>query len=191
MNNVLVLTTVLALATLAFAQQGGQTLSAEQRARMTQMQPANDLAQDIRLLPGLEKNKATAVTKAQARSLLSILTTLQKATSIQPNDAKKYLTQIEDKILTDTQLTALDALVIKDEKEREAQRAQRQATGQNSAGVLLPGNLGGLGGGAASGRNTVNAGAQGSQFDPSKFNPFKDGRGADALKTYIAALQKK
>ena len=125
MKNILSLTAALTLATLASAQQTGQTLTAEQRARIAQMQPINDLSQTVRLLPELEKNKATAATKTQAKSLLTLLATLQKAAAIQPNDAKKYLTQIEDKILSDKQLTALDSLMLKAEQERAAQRAQR------------------------------------------------------------------
>lgn len=203
MEKTFFLTATLALATLASAQQDGQNLTAEQRARMAQMQSINDLSQDIRLLPELEKNKATAMTKTQARSLLALFATLQKATSIQPNDARKYLAQIEDKILTDKQLTALDALVIKAEKEREAQRAQRQASGQGQGGVRIPGVPGGFGGGfggqggqrpggqGAGGANAGGQGGQGGQFDPAKFNPFKTGRGADALKAYITVLQKK
>ncbi|MDV6376264.1 hypothetical protein [Deinococcus arenicola] len=192
-------TAVLALSALASAQQNGQNLTAEQRARIAQMQSINDLSQTVRLLPDLEKNKATATTKAQAKSLLTIFTALQKAAAIQPNDAKKYLTQIEDKILTDKQLTALDALVIKAEKEREAQRTQRQAGSQTGAGVRIPGMPGGIGGqGGANrggqnraGATTGGQNAQGGQFDPTKFNPFKTGRGADALKAYVAMLQKK
>lgn len=203
MKNILLLTSVLTLAAFASAQQTtpNRQMTPEMRARMAQFQTVNDLAQDIRLLPELEKNKATAMSKAQAKQLLPILTALQKATGVQPNDAKKYLTQIEDKILTDKQLTALDSLVLKAEKEREAQRAQRQAGSgaQGGAGVRLPGVPGGLGGGfagqrpggqaargAAGGQN-----AQGGPFDPTKFNPFKQGRAADALKAYIAVLQKK
>ncbi len=193
------LTAALALSALASAQQNGrQNLTPEQRARFAQMQSINDLAQDIRLLPQLEKNKATAMSKAQAKSLLSIFSALQKATSIQPNDAKKYLSQIEDKILTDRQLTAMDDLALKAEQQRTAQRAQRQAgAGGQGAGVRIPGLPGGFGGGArpgGQGGNAANANGQngqGGQFDPSKFNPFKTGRGADALKAYIAVLQKK
>ena len=198
MKNTLVLTTVLALATLASAQQSGQNRqpTAEQRARIAQMQPINDLSQTVQILPELEKNKATAVNKTQAKSLLTLFASLQKATAIQPDDAKKYLTQIEDKILSDKQLTALDALVIKAEKEREAQRTQRQAGSQGGAGVRIPGLPGGVGGQrpAGQGAGGANAGgqnAQGGQFDLTRFNPFKTGRGADALKTYIAVLQKK
>ena len=71
------------------------------------------------------------------------------------------------------------------------------AGGQGGAGVRIPGLPGGIGGGqrpagqGGSGANARGQNAQGGQFDPTKFNPFKTGRGADALKTYIAALQKK
>ncbi len=206
MKHVLLLTAALALTSLASAQQNGaaqnRQLTPEMRARMAQMQPINDLSQTVRLLPDLEKNKATAVTKAQAKSLLTLLGTLQKASAIQPNDAKKYLAQIEDKILTDKQLTALDDLMLRAEQQRAAQRAQRQAGGtQGGAGVRIPGLPGGgLGGGGfggqrsgAQGGNGANGGqnAPGGQFDPTRFNPFKQGRGADALKAYIAVLQKK
>ncbi|SMB77852.1 hypothetical protein [Deinococcus hopiensis] len=182
--------------TLASAQQGGgqagqRQMTPEMRARMQQMQPILDLSQTVRLLPDLEKNKATALTKAQAKSLLTILTTLQKASAVQPNDAKKYLTQIEDKILTDKQLTALDAAMLKAEKEREAQRARRQS-GQG-AGARIPGVPGGFlpgaGGRRPGGQNAQGQNGQGGQ--PGQFNPFKQGRGADELKKYISALQKK
>lgn len=197
MKKAFFLTATFAFTTLASAQQGGQNLTTEQRARITQMQPINDLSQTVRMLPELEKNKATAMSKAQAKSLLTIFTALQKAAAIQPNDARKYLTQIEDKILTDKQLTALDNLMLKAEQQRAAQRTQRAAGGQGGAGVRIPGLPGGIGGGQRPGRqgaSSANAGgqnAQGGQFDPARFNPFKTGRGADALKAYIAVLQKK
>jgi hypothetical protein len=201
MKNSLFLTSVFALCAFASAQQNtpNRQMTPEMRARMAQFQSINDLAQDIRLLPELEKNKATALTKAQARQLLPILTALQKATSVQPNDAKKYLSQIEDKILTEKQLTALDGLMLKAEQQRAAQRAQRGTNGgggQGQSGVRIPGVPGGFGGGFGGqrpGGQSVAGGqnAQGGQFDPSKFNPFRQGRAADALKAYIAVLQKK
>jgi hypothetical protein len=93
--------TALAFTTLALGAASAQTgtqrqMTPEMQARMKAMQPVNDLAQTVRLLPDLEKNKATALTKAQAKLLLPILTTIQKASSVQPNDARKYLTQIEE-----------------------------------------------------------------------------------------------
>ncbi|GGS16119.1 hypothetical protein [Deinococcus knuensis] len=176
----------------ASAQQTGQRqMTPEMQARMKAMQPITDLAQTVRLLPDLEKNKATALTKAQAAQLLPILTTLQKAAAVQPNDAKKYLTQIEDKILTAKQLTALDGLFLKAEKEREAQRAQRQSSGQNAGTRIpgLPGGVGGFGGNRSGGQNAQGQNGQGGQ--PGQFNPFKQERTAEQLKAYVALLKKK
>ncbi|PNY79698.1 hypothetical protein [Deinococcus koreensis] len=185
----------LGLGTLASAQtgpQGGQapTLTPEMRARMAQMQPVIDLAQTVRLLPELEKNAATAVNRAQAKALLTILTTLQRSSAVQPNDARKYLTQIEDRILTEKQLSALDGLVIKAEAERAAQRARRPAGG--AAGqARIPGLPGGGFGGQRPGGPAGQGGAGGQNAQPGSFNPFREGRGADALGAYIAALRKK
>lgn len=192
---------VLALLATATAQSGqtpggqgqgaGRALSPEMRARMAQMQPVMDLAQDLRLLPELEKNKATALTGAQAKQLLPIIATLQKARAVTAADARKYLAQIEDKLLNDRQLTALDSLHLKAEEAREARRTQG---GQRQGAQGLP-RLPGMPGAAFGGRQ--GAQGQGNQtrpagaFDPANFNPFKAGRDADALKAYVATLQKK
>ncbi len=192
---------VLALLATATAQSGqtpgsqgqgaGRALSPEMRARMAQMQPVMDLAQDLRLLPELEKNKATALTGAQAKQLLPIIATLQKARAVTAADARKYLAQIEDKLLNDRQLTALDSLHLKAEEAREARRTQG---GQRQGAQGLP-RLPGMPGAAFGGRQ--GAQGQGNQarpagaFDPANFNPFKTGRDADALKAYVATLQKK
>ncbi|MCP2014642.1 hypothetical protein L1280_001793 [Deinococcus sp. HSC-46F16] len=179
----LALTLFLVLLPVAAAQTG---------ARMAQRQPVLDLAQTVRLLPELEKNKATAVTKTQAKSLITILTALQKAKAVQPNDAKKYLTQIETKILTGRQLTALDSLLIEAEEERAARRAQAQSgQPQRQAGVSIPGIPGRIG--AAQGQQRPGtpgtAAARSPQDDA--FNPFVQGPTADRLKAYLALLRKK
>lgn len=161
----------------------------EMRARMAQMKPVMDLADTVRLLPELEKNRATAVTRAQARQLLGILTRLQGAQAVQPNDAKRDLAQIEDKLLTERQLTALGDLTLRAEQEREARRAQGQGgPGQRPGGLRLPGVPGAVGG-QQPGAGTQRPSGQGPQAGP--FNPFKGGRGADELKQYIAVLQRK
>ncbi len=169
-------------------------MTAEMRTRMAQMQPITDLAETVRLLPELEKNKATAVTRTQAKSLLSILTALQKAAAVQPNDAKKYLAQIEDKILTSKQLTALDSLLLKAEEQRAASRAQAQRSGQTGqpriTGMPLPGMAGqGQNRTRQGGQNQAGQGPGARQ--PGQFNPFKQGRTAEALTAYMKVLQKK
>lgn len=190
----------LALLGAVNAQTGTQRqMTPEMQARMKAMQPVLDLAQTVRLLPDLEKNKATALTKAQAGQLLPILTAIQKASSVQPNDAKKYLTQIEDKILTDKQLTAMDDLQLKAEQEREARRTQAQRTqtqggGQGQRVPGLPGGLGGVLGGQGQrpgGAGQAPAGQSGQGGQPGTFNPFKQGRAAGQLGAYIKVLQKK
>ncbi|MDP9766369.1 hypothetical protein [Deinococcus enclensis] len=169
-------------------------MTTEMRTRMAQMQPITDLAETVRLLPELEKNKATAVTRTQAKSLLSILTALQKAAAVQPNDAKKYLAQIEDKILTSKQLTALDSLLLKAEEQRAASRAQAQRSGQTGQpripGMPLPGMTGqGQNRTRQGGQNQAGQGPGARQ--PGQFNPFKQGRTAEALTAYMKVLQKK
>ncbi|BBN94111.1 hypothetical protein DEIGR_102409 [Deinococcus grandis] len=196
--------TTLTLTALAFttpalgaasAQTGTQRqMTPEMQARMKAMQPVNDLAQTVRLLPDLEQNKVTALTRAQAKLLLPLLTSIQKATSVQPNDAKKYLTQIEDRILTARQLTALDSLMLKAEQDREARRTQAQRSGQTQ-GQRVPGLPGGLGilmgGQRPAGQTGQGQGGQGQGGQPGQFNPFKQGRMADQLGAYIKVLQKK
>ncbi|WP_155298144.1 hypothetical protein [Deinococcus kurensis] len=192
----------LALLGAAHAQTGtpGQRqLTPEMQARLKAMQPVTDLAQTLRLLPDLEKNKTTALTKAQANLLLPILTAVQKASSVQPGDAKKYLTQIEDKVLTDRQLTALDSLMLKAEQEREARRTQAgrtrsQGSGQAQRVPGLPGGLGGVLGGQGQrpgGAGQAPTGQSGQGGQPGTFNPFKQGRMAEQLGAYIKVLQKK
>jgi len=193
----LLLALTLALLGAAHAQTGtpGQRqMTPEMQARLKAMQPVTDLAQIVRLLPDLEKNKTTALTKAQAKLLLPILTAVQKASSVQPGDAKKYLTQIEDKVLTDRQLTALDSLMLKAEQEREARRTQSQGSGQAQRVPGLPGGLGGVLGGQGQrpgGAGQAPTGPSGQGGQPGTFNPFKQGRMAEQLGAYIKVLQKK
>lgn len=188
----------LALLGAAHAQTGtpGQRqMTPEMQARLKATQPVTDLAQTLRLLPDLEKNKTTALTKAQAKLLLPILTAVQKASSVQPGDAKKYLTQIEDKVLTDRQLTALDSLMLKAEQERAARRTQgSQGSGQAQRVPGLPGGLVGVLGGQGQrpgGAGQAPTGQSGQGGQPGTFNPFRQGRLAEQLGAYIKVLQKK
>lgn len=181
----------------AFAQQGqpaqgqgGQQRQVDpaQRARFQAMRPVFDLSSRVSLMSELEKDKASAVTKAQAKLLVPLLQKLQSSASIAPADATKMLSQIEDKILTDKQVTSLDDLDLKRQEERRAARA-KQSGNQQGGGFRIPG----LPGGALGGQNRQGQNGQGQagagQNGP--FNPFKQGRQADALKAYIAVLQKK
>ena len=145
-------------------------------------------------LSELEKTPATAVTKAQAKQLLPLLQKLTTAASISPADATKTLTQLEDKILSDKQVTALDDLDLKRQEERRAQRAKSGGSAQGG-GLRIPGVPVRIG---AQGQNRPAGQAQGGQqagqrpggFGSGPFNPFKQGRQADALKKYIAVSAK-
>ncbi|AZI43880.1 hypothetical protein EHF33_08915 [Deinococcus psychrotolerans] len=170
--------------------QGGQQrqIDPAQRARFQAMRPVFDLASRVSLMAELEKNKAQAVTKAQAKQLVPLLQKLQTSASISGADATKMLSQIEDKILTDKQVTALDDLDLKRQEDRRAARAKQGSAQQG--GIRIPG----LPGGGFGGQNRQGqAGQAGTGGAPAggSFNPFKQGREADALKAYIALLQKK
>jgi hypothetical protein len=174
--------------------QPGQ-LDPAQRARFAALQPVFDLSGRVSLLPELEKSPKTALSKAQARQLLPLLQQLQSAPAITAQGATKTLTQIEDKILTDAQVTALDDLDLRRQEERRAARAKNpnSAGGQGLRIPGLPGGgLGGQGGGQnRQGQNGQQAGQGGGAFGSGPFNPFTRGRNADTLKAYIAVLQKK
>ena len=183
--------------------QNGQTqnnqrqLDPAQRARFQAMQPIFDLASRVSLLSELEKDKANAVTRTQARQLLPLLQKLQSAASLTAADATKTLGQIEDKILTDKQVTALDDLDLKRQEQRRAARQKAGGSAQGG-GFRIPGLPGGAFGGGQgrqnqNGQNQNGQGQQAGRGGPGSgpFNPFKQGRQADALKAYIALLQKK
>lgn len=190
----------------AFAQQTAQGQSAQsgqqrqldpaQRARFQAMQPVFDLASRVSLMSELEKDKASAVTRAQAKQLLPLLQKLQISASLTAADATKTLSQIEDKILTDKQVTALDDLDLKRQEERRAARQKAGGNGQGGS-FRIPGLPGGaFGGQNRQGQNGQGQNGQGQQAGrggpgSGPFNPFKQGRQADALKAYITLLQKK
>ncbi|WP_425147531.1 hypothetical protein [Deinococcus sp.] len=166
---------------------GNFQLDPAQRARFQAMKPVFDLSSRVSLLPELEKNKATAVTGTQAKQLLPLLQKLQSVPSVSAADATKTLAQIEDKILTDAQVTALDDLDLKRQAERRAARLKAGGGASAQGGFRLPGIPGRVG---AGGFGQGQTGAQGGPGSGT-FNPFTRGRGADTLKAYIAVLQKK
>ena len=167
----------LPLLTPALAQTGapgGGPSDPAVRARMQAMQPIFDLVGRVSLLGEMDAQKVLALTKAQAKSLLPILKDLQMRADLKAKDATAMLAKIEDKILTDKQVTWLDDTQLK----REEQRRQRfqsggvAATGPNGAGV----GRGGLFQAMQSGK---------------PFNPFKDERIGKPLTDLIALLAKR
>lgn len=196
------LTIALALTSLAFAQQGGQNggpgggQNPQFRAQFEKFRPIFDLTSTVGLLDDLNKDAKNTITKAQAAKLVPVLKNLQTRADLKPADAEKILSQIEDSILTDAQVTKMDDLLLARQEEMRARRA-RQGNGGGQGGGLFGGGArpGGEAGQARPGGQNGQRGPGGGMFaairDGKPFNPFKEGRMADNLKTLIAALAKK
>jgi hypothetical protein len=172
--------------------------SAQMQAAMKKYQPVMDLVGTVNLLTEMDKVKTVAITKDQAKKLAPVLKDLGSRADLKPVDATKILTNLEDKILTDKQVTWLDDAQLKRQEERRQRAAQ---TSGSSSSVRLPG-LPGVGqagtGGATQGANRP-AGAPGgdrqAQMDAmlngKPFNPFKAGRGQENLKALTAMVSKR
>lgn len=88
----------------------------------------------IRDLRELDKDKKVAITKDQAKKLISILQELGKVSELPKKEAEKYISRIEG-TLTDAQLTYLDKLQIERQKRIEEMRqrtSQQQSSSQQS-----------------------------------------------------------
>ena len=101
---------------------GGGPSDPAVRARM---QPIFDLVGRVGVLGEMDAQKALAMTKAQAKSLLPILKDLQMRADLKAKDATAILVMIEDKMLTDKQVTWLDDT----QPGREEERRQRFQNG--------------------------------------------------------------
>jgi hypothetical protein len=174
-----------ALVSVSFAQNAGPDPA--MRARMQAYQPVFDLVGRVELMKELDAQPGLAITKAQAKTLVPILKNLQTRTDLKPKDAAAILSQIEDKILTDKQVTWLDDTQLKRAEERR-QRAQN--------GGSAPAN----GQGAQAGQGAANGargpgGGRGGMFQAMQtgqpFNPFKDDRMGKPLADLIALLAKR
>jgi hypothetical protein len=181
---------VLALFSVSLAQTGGTGgPDPAMRARMQAYQPVFDLTGRVSLMLEMDKQKGLAITKAQAKTLLPILKDLQTRADLKPKDATTILSKIEDKILTDKQVTWLDDTQLQREEERR-QRFQNGGGGApNAAGAPGAGGAQGAAGGARPG------GARGGMFQAisqgKPFNPFKDDRMGKPLADLIALLAKR
>ena len=162
------------------------------QAAFKKYQTVFDLMSTVNLMVDMDKEKAVAITKDQAKKLTPILKDLGSRADLKPADATKILTNIEDKILNDKQVTWMDDTRLKRQEER---RKQAAANGGNNGGVRLPG-VGGTGGG----NRQQGAGGQGSgdrraqmeaMLNGKPFNPFKSGRGQENLKALTALIAKR
>ncbi len=161
---------------------GGGPSDPAVRARMQAMQPIFDLVGRVSLLGEMDAQKGLALTKAQAKALLPILKDLQLRADLKAKDATLILAKIEDKILTDKQVTWLDDTQLK----REEERRQRFQNG----GTPPTGNAGPVGSGTpppGAGRGGMFQAIQAGK----PFNPFKDERMGQPLTELIAQLAKR
>jgi hypothetical protein len=173
---------------VVMAQTGGQPggPNGSQQAQFRAYQPVLQLVGSIPLLLELDKQKGLAFTKAQAKTLLPILKDLQARADLKPKDASAIQTRIEEKILTDKQLTWMDDTMLK----REEERRKRM---QNGGGGAPGGNFAG---GPPNGAGGARGGPGGGMFQAIQsgkpFNPFKaDERMSKPLTDLIALLSKR
>jgi len=158
---------------------GGSPSDPAVRARMQAMQPIFDLVGRVGLLGKMDAQKAQAMTKAQAKSLLPILKDLQMRTDLKAKDATAILVSIEDKILTDKQVTWLDDTQLG----RAEERCQRFQDGDAAPASANGMPLAGAGAGRGGMFQAIQAGKP--------FNPFKDERTGEPLTELIALLAKR
>jgi hypothetical protein len=153
--------------------------NAEIRERFQQMRPVFDLMGNVMLMLDLDKEKGLAFTKAQAQKLLPVLKDLRSRADLKPADAEKILANIEDKILTEKQLSWMDDTQLKRAEERRKRfEASGGVAGQMAQGG---GRTGGPGGGAMF--QAVMSGKP--------FNPFKDAEMGKPCADLIKLLEKR
>jgi hypothetical protein len=178
----------------SFAQQGPGGPGGpnpQMREAFQKYQPVFDLIGTINLMVDMDKEKAMVISKDQAKKLAPILKDLGSRADLKPADATKILTNIEDNILTDKQVTWMDDTRLKRQEER---RKQAAANGGNG-GVRLPGVPGAGGGNRQGGQGGPGGGDRRAQMEAmlngKPFNPFKTGRGQEALKALSALIAKR
>ncbi|ACK42121.1 MULTISPECIES: hypothetical protein [Dictyoglomus] len=109
-----------------------QTTQTQTPRRGFMSQEVQYLTRLIRDLRELDKDKKVAITKDQARKLISILQELGKMSELPKKEADKFISRIEG-TLTDAQLTYLDKLQIERQKRIEEMRqkmSQQQSSSQ-------------------------------------------------------------
>jgi hypothetical protein len=148
-----------------------------------------DLLREVNGLSQLNKDPKTAISRAQAQKLLPILKGLQGAKTLPAASATKTLTQLEG-VLTDTQLSALDALALKRQQGGPGQFGQGGQRGQTGQRNQAQGNQlqGGQGQFGQRGPGDAQGNATGRPARTPSMNPFTQGRGAQGLSALITTL---
>lgn len=175
MNKLLmVLVSSLVLITPALAQ--GGTPDPAFRERMRAMQPIFDLTGRVSLMLELDAQPKLKITQAQAKLLLPVLKDLQTRPALSAKEATAILANIENKILTDSQLIWLDDTQLK----RAEERRKQFESGGGAGGFPAAGGAGGP-------PPMFQAMQSGKPF-----NPFKlDNRAKKSLTDLIALLAKR
>lgn len=170
------------------------------RKKLQEYQVVFELTRTIGFFDELEKQKGLSFTKAQATKLLPILKDLQNRADLKPADANKILSNIEDNILSDAQLSWIDKTQL--QRQEEARKRFQQNGGQGGQNQ----NGQGFGGGQNQTQNGQGQGqrqggfggpgGRGGMFaaiqSGKPFNPFKEQqRTKDSLVATIAFLAKK
>jgi hypothetical protein len=177
----------------------GRNADPKMQAAFKKYQPVFDLMSTINLMVDMDKEKAVAITKEQAKKLAPILKDLGSRADLKPADATKILTNIEDKILNDKQVTWMDDTRLKQQEERRKRAAANGANGANGA-VRLPGLPGaGNGQGGQNANRPAGVGGPGgdrkaqmeAMLNGKPFNPFKTGRGQENLKVLTDLIAKR
>ena len=187
-KHVLILVSSIALLTSALAQTGapgGGPSDPAVRARMQVMQPIFDLVGRVSSLKEMDAQKVLALTKAQSKSLLPILEDLHMRTDLKAKDAAAILAKIEDKILSDKQVTWLDDTQLKREEERRQRFQSGSAPAASGNGTATA--IGSLPADAGAGRGRMFQAMQSGK----PFNPFKDEQMGELLTELIALLVKR
>lgn len=113
------------LVSINFAQQQAPT----QQRRVSMSEEVQYIIRLLRDISQLDKDKKTAITKAQAQKLIPILQELGKVNLLPKKDAEKFIQRIEG-VLTNAQITFLDKLEIERQKRLQEMRERSQRTQQ-------------------------------------------------------------
>ena len=173
--------------------QGGRPgMTQQQREQMQKYRPVFDLISTVNLMLEVDKQKGLTFTKAQAKLALPILKDLAGRTNLPPKDAEAILAKLEDKLMTEKQVAWMDDFRLKRDEERR-KRFQQQGGNNQQGGpsIRIPG-AGQVGG---QNRQGGPGGGRGAMFQAimqgKPFNPFKDGPGAEDIKTLTVLLTKR
>ncbi len=174
----------------------GRNTDPKMQAAFKRYQPVFDLMSTVNLMVDMDKEKAVAISKDQAKKLTPILKDLGSRADLKPADATNILTNIEDKVLNDKQVTWMDDTRLKRQEERRKQAAANGANGATGA-VRLPG-VPGTGNGQNANRPAGTGGPGGDRhaqmeamLNGKPFNPFKSGRGQESLKALSDLVSKR